>query len=124
MIPHIPYPTNLPISPPQARITGWVLIGLGLFLMAFMGGLLAFFLDLFPLSAIFPGTYRDPNAPVVPIGWGVSLFLGFIFSFGLVSFVEGFWRIRYGKPNRKLVMILFVLGNLFIAAGIVAKGLK
>ncbi|MBC7892530.1 MAG: hypothetical protein H7Y12_09975, partial [Sphingobacteriaceae bacterium] len=82
MIPRIPYPTNLLITPRQARITGWVLIGLGLFLMGLIGALLAFLLGMFPISAIIPGAYRDPNAPEVPIGWGISLFLGFIFSFG------------------------------------------
>lgn len=100
------------------------MVVLGLFLMVLLGGLLAFILGLFPLSAIFPGTYRDPNAPEPSLDWGAGLFIGFLFSFGVVCLVEGIWRIRYGKPNRKLVLILFVMANLFIAAGLVAKGLK
>ncbi|GAA4468803.1 hypothetical protein GCM10023189_54750 [Nibrella saemangeumensis] len=124
MIPKIPLIQKGPVNQHLVKPTGWILIGAGLFLMVFMGGLLAFCLGMFPLSAIFPGTYRDPNAPAVSLGLGAALFIGFIFCFGVVSFTEGFWRLRYGKSNPRLMLAILVLGQLFITGGLLARAFR
>ena len=125
MIPRIPLvPQNRPIKPHQMRSSGWILVVLGLFLMGLMGILLGMALELFTLSALFPGVYRDPTAPQVQLHWVARLLIGFFSCFGLVIFVEGFWRLYFGKTNPKLMILILLMGNLFIAAGLFARAMK
>jgi hypothetical protein len=124
MYPRIPPIKHGPITPRQARITGVVLILGGLFLVLLGLALLAYALGLFTLGDIMPGVYRDPNAPEVAPSLGALAFIGFMLLFGLVSLIEGFWRIRFRRSNKHLLTIIIVLGWIFIAAGILVKGLR
>ena len=46
----------------------------------------------------------------------VAIF-GLVISFGLASIAGGIWQIIYGKPNRKIIVAVFVIaGILFVIA--------
>jgi hypothetical protein len=124
MYPRLPSIKHGPITPQQARITGVVLVVAGLFLLALGLALLAYILDFFTLGDILPGVYRDPEASEEEISIGALFFIGFILLFGLVSLIEGFWRILYRQSNKHLLAIMLVLGGIFIAAGIFARAIR
>jgi hypothetical protein len=124
MYPRIPFVRHGAINPARAVSTGVGLVVAGLLLTGIGALLFAYCLDFFTLSDIIPGVYRDPNAPPTKIPIGAFVFIGFIILFGLVSLLEGGWRICYRESNKYLYYIMLTMGAIFIAAGILAKGLK
>jgi len=42
---------------------------------------------------------------------------GLAISFGLASMVGGMWQIWYGKPNKTLMVVMFVVAGLLIVIG-------
>jgi len=42
---------------------------------------------------------------------------GLVISFGLASMVGGVWQIRYGKPNKKIMVAMFVVAGLLLVIG-------
>ena len=124
MYPRLPFVRPVPVTHQRALGTGIVLVIAGLFLTALGAFLIAFYLDFITLGDIMPGVYRDPSAAPVDAPLGAFVFIGFIVLFGLVSLSEGIWRICYRQSNKYLFYVLLGMGAIFIAAGILVKGLK
>jgi len=49
--------------------------------------------------------------------WLIVAVFGLVISFGLASMVGGVWQIWYGKPNKKLMVVMFVVAGLLIVIG-------
>ncbi len=124
MYPRIHEITPRALTSRQARTRGVVLIIVGLFLTGLAMAIVAFFLDLISLSVIFPGVYRDPNAGPVSVPIAGYLFVGFFALFGLVAIAEGIWQVWFGVRNKYLTIIMIAMGTIFVAAGILVRGLS
>lgn len=100
----------------KVRILGWMLLALGTFLVLFMGAIAVY------LGGIITGT-GEPGATSRFTGGPEDLALivavfGLVISFGIATMVGGLWQIKYGKPNRKLMVAMFlVAGILLVIAG-------
>ena len=47
----------------------------------------------------------------------IVVIFGLVISFGLASIAGGIWQIIYGKPNRMIIVVVFVIaGILFVIA--------
>ena len=47
----------------------------------------------------------------------IVVIFGLVISFGLASIGAAIWQVKYGKPNRKLMVAIFlVAGILFVIA--------
>jgi MFS family permease len=123
MLPKVPDQHFRPLNSRQARFRGVVLVILGLFLVTVAAAVIALLLDLIPLSSIFPGTYRDPNAQV-EVSMAVWIFTGFLGLFGLLCVAEGGWQIWFGRRNKVLMILLIAMFLIFVGAGVVAKALR
>lgn len=42
---------------------------------------------------------------------------GLVISFGLASMAGGLWQIIYGKPNRKVMVVMFLVAGILVAIG-------
>ena len=42
---------------------------------------------------------------------------GLVISFGLASMVGGLWQIWYGKPNKKIMVAMFLVAGLLLVIG-------
>lgn len=40
---------------------------------------------------------------------------GLVIAFGLASMAGGIWQIKYGKPNRKLMVAMFLVAGILVA---------
>lgn len=102
-------------SKKKVRILGWVLVLLGAFLAIFMGGLGII------LGGIIARTGQPGETTTFTGGPEVILFIvaifGLVILFGLVSMGAGAWQIWYGKPNKTLRVIMFVVAGLLFLAG-------
>jgi hypothetical protein len=50
----------------------------------------------------------------------IVLIFGLVISVGLASVAGGIWQIIYGKPNRKIIVVVFVIaGILFVISRVV-----
>ena len=99
----------------KVRILGWVLLVLGTLVVVFMGTL-GFYLSRIIAQTGEPGaTTRFTGGPE-DVAFIVAVF-GLVISFGLASMAGGIWQIKYGKPNRILMVAMFlVAGILFVIA--------
>ena len=50
----------------------------------------------------------------------VAIF-GLVISFGLASMAGGLWQIIYGKPNRLVMVAMFLVAGILVAIGWVIK---
>ena len=102
-------------SAKKVRTLGWLLVVLGTFLVLFMGTL-GIYLGSIISNSDEPGaTTRFTGGPQ-DVMFIVVIF-GLVISFGLASIGGGIWQIKYGKPNRKLLVAIFlVAGILFVIA--------
>lgn len=89
-------------------------------LMSIVGALL---LDVISLADIIPGTYRDANAAPSETSIGAYGFFGFCLLFGVVCIITGIYQVWTGRRNGKLIIIILIMGALFAAVGIIARGL-
>jgi hypothetical protein len=104
------------------RRLGWVLVGLGAFLVLFMGAI-----TIFVAQLVF-----QTNAPGVHGGFTggpeMEFFMFGIFAlvllFGLTSVVSGLLQVRNGRANRKLMFFMLGLGVLFIVIGRVVRYMR
>lgn len=99
----------------KVRTLGWLLLVLGTFLVLFMGTL-GIYLGSIISSSDEPGaTTRFTGGPE-DVAFIVLIF-GLVISFGFASIAGGIWQIKYGKPNRILMVAMFlVAGILFVIA--------
>ena len=105
-------------SKAKVRILGWVLLVIGTSLVLFMSGLGIYLAQLIARSGEPGQTTRFSGGPE-DVAFIVAIF-GLVISFGLASMVGGIWQIKYGKPNRKLMVAMFVVaGILFVIARVV-----
>ena len=106
-------------SATKVRVLGWVLLLLGTFLVLFMGGLGIYLGGIITQTETSGATTRFTGGPQ-DVALIVAVF-GLVISFGLASIGGGIWQIIYGKPNRKLMVAMFlVAGILFV----IAKAIK
>lgn len=101
-------------APRNIRVRGWVLVGLGLFLVLFMGAIAWSLLPsmLQPGKEMADGSLWTGTEAQTEIALGV---FALVILFGLLSLINGVWMIRTGRPNRPLVV-----GGLLIAAMLIA----
>jgi hypothetical protein len=105
-------------SKAKVRILGWVLLVIGTLLVVFMSGLGIYLAQLIARSGEPGQTTRFSGGPE-DVAFIVAIF-GLVISFGLASMVGGIWQIKYGKPNRKLMVAMFVVAAiLFVIARVV-----
>ncbi len=102
----------------KVRILGWVLLLLGAFLVVFMGGLGIV------IAGIIAGTGELGASSKFTGGQEMVLFIiaifGLVIALGFASIAGGAWQIWYGKPNRKVMVVMFaVAGVLFLIANAV-----
>ncbi|HEY5884729.1 MAG TPA: hypothetical protein VIT88_08590 [Pyrinomonadaceae bacterium] len=102
-------------SAKKVRILGGLLLLIGTFLVLFMSILGVY------LGSIISNS-NDPDATTRFTGGPedvmfIVVIFGLVISFGLASIVGGIWQIIYGKPNRKIIVVVFVVaGILFVIA--------
>ena len=97
----------------KVRILGWLLLLIGTALVLFMGTLGIYLGQIITQSDGSASTTRFTGGPN-DVALIVAVF-GLVISFGLASIVGGVWQIKYGKPNRKLMVAMFlVAGILFV----------
>lgn len=102
-------------SAKKVRILGGLLLVIGTFLVLFMSILGVY------LGSII-STSNDPGATTRFTGGPQDVMLivvifGLVISFGLAAIGGGIWQIIYGKPNRKIIVAVFVIaGILFVIA--------
>jgi hypothetical protein len=109
-------------SKKKVLILGWVLVLLGSFLVLFMGGLGIM------LAGIIAGS-GQPGASTRFTGGPQDVLLiagifGLVISFGLAAIVGGVWQIWFGKPNRKVMVVMFVVAGLLWLIASVIRGLE
>ncbi len=103
----------------KVRILGWLLLVIGTGLVIFMGTLGVRLARIIAGSGDPEATTRFTGGPEV-VTLIVTVF-GLVISFGLASMVGGLWQIWYGKPNKKLMVVMFVVAGLLIVIGKVVK---
>ena len=100
-------------TPKQVRTLGWVLVGLGAFLVVFMAGLSLVIGRIIARSSNPEATTRfTGDASDAAIMFGI---FGFIALFGLLGIAAGASQIRQGKVNRRMVTLVLVLGGAIFA---------
>ena len=100
-------------TPKQVRVLGWVLTGLGAFLVVFMAGLSIVVGRIIARSG-------NPEAATTYTGGSTQAAImfgifGFVALFGLVAIGAGASQIRSGKINRRTVAVVLVLGGAIFA---------
>jgi uncharacterized membrane protein len=99
----------------KVRILGWMLLVIGAFLVIFMGTLGFYLGRIISQTGESTSTTRFTGGPQ-DVALIVAVF-GLVISFGFASMAGGIWQIVYGKPNRKLMVAMFlVAGILFVIA--------
>jgi hypothetical protein len=103
----------------KVRILGWLLLVIGAFLVVSMGALGLYLGKLISESGDATSGSRFTGGPqdVMLI---VAVF-GLVISFGIASMAGGLWQIVYGKPNRKLMVVMFLVAGILIVIGKVIK---
>jgi len=97
----------------MSRLRGWVLIGLGTFLIVLMGGISIV------VAPIVAGS-KNPEATTrftgsIPEGAVMFGVFSLVAMFGAVAVVSGVSLIRYGGINRRLfVTVLWMSGALLV----------
>ena len=94
-------------TPNQVRRLGWVLVGLGAFLVVFMSGLS------YVVGRIV--TRADPESTTRYTGDATGVVImfsifGVILLFGLLGAAAGVSQIRSGRINRRMVGVVVVFG--------------
>jgi hypothetical protein len=110
------------IAAKTMRMLGWLLAGLGAFLVLFMGAITIYVAQI---------VYQT-NEPGVHAGFtggaDMEFFMFGLFTlvllFGLTSLVSGLLQVRNGRANRKLMFFMLGLGVLFIVIGRVVRYMR
>ena len=101
-------------TPKQVRTLGWVLVGLGMFLVIFMAGV-SYVVGRIILKADPESTTRytgDATGAIV-----IFSILGAVMLFGMVGLAAGVSQVRTGRINRRMVAVVVAFGvALFVGA--------
>jgi len=97
----------------KVRILGWLLLVIGTGLVLFMGALGLYLASIIAQSGEPGGTTRFTGGPQ-DVALIVAVF-GLVISFGLASMAGGLWQIIYGKPNRKVMVAMFLVAGILVA---------
>ena len=102
-------------SAKKVRILGWLLLVIGTGLVLFMGTLGIYLGRIITQTPESGSSTRFTGGPQ-DVALIMAVF-GLVISFGIASMAGGVWQIKYGKPNRKLMVGMFLLaGILFVIA--------
>ena len=93
-------------------ILGWMLLVLGTFLVVVMGGLGIYLGQLIAQSGA-PGSGTRFTGGPNDVAMIVAVF-GLVISFGIAAMAGGAWQIKYGKPNRKLMIAMFLVAGILV----------
>lgn len=109
-------------SAKKVRILGGLLLVIGTILVLFMTGLGVY------LGSIISNS-DNPGATTRFTGGSqdvmfIVLIFGLVISFGLASIAGGIWQIIYGKPNRKVIVIVFVIAGILFVIGRAIKAMS
>ena len=100
-------------SAKKVRILGGLLLVIGTFLVVFMS-ILGVYLGSIVSNSNDPGSTTRFTGGPQDVMFIVVIF-GLVIAFGLASIAGGIWQIIYGKPNRKVIVGVFVIaGILFV----------
>ena len=105
-------------SAKKVRILGGVLVVIGTSLVLFMTGL-GIYLGTMISNSNEPGaTTRFTGGPQDVML--IVVIFGLVISFGLASIGGGLWQLIYGKPNRKVMVVVFLIaGILFVISRVI-----
>ena len=103
----------------KVRILGWILLVIGTGLVLFMGGLGLYLAQLISRSDEPGQTTRFTGGPE-DVAFIVAIF-GLVIAFGLASMAGGIWQIKYGKPNRILMVGMFIVVGILV---VIARAIK
>ena len=106
----------------KVRILGWLLLVIGTGLVLFMGALGVYLGSIIAQSGEPGGTPRFTGGPQ-DVALIVAVF-GLVISFGLASMAGGIWQIKYGKPNRKVMVGMFLVVGILVAIAWAIKHLS
>jgi predicted nucleic acid-binding Zn ribbon protein len=102
-------------TPKQVRRLGWVLVGIGAFLVVFMAGLSFVVGRIIARSGNPEATTRfTGDASQAAIMFGI---FAFIALFGVLGMAAGASQIRHGKVNRRMVTVVLILGVTIFVGG-------
>ena len=102
-------------SAKKVRILGGLLIVIGTFLVVSMS-ILGLYLGSIISNSDDPGATTRFTGGTQDVMFIVAIF-GLVIAFGLASIAGGIWQIIYGKPNRKVIVAVFVIaGILYVIA--------
>lgn len=106
-------------SAKMMRALGWLLVGLGTFLVVLMGAI-----TIYVANVVYHS--NDPGATTTFTGGAEMEFFmfglfGLVLVFGVACVASGAWQARYAKPNRKLMFLVLGLGVLFFVIGRVVR---
>jgi uncharacterized paraquat-inducible protein A len=99
----------------KVRILGWLLLVIGAFLVIFMGTLGIYLGSIISQTGESTSTTRFTGGPQ-DVALIVAIF-GLVISFGIASMAGGIWQIVYGKPNRKLMVAMFLVAGILVVIG-------
>lgn len=108
-------------SAKKVRILGWLLVLIGSGLVIFMGGLGIVLAGVIAQSDQPGSTSRFTGGPEDVLL--IAAIFGLVISFGLASVAGGAWQIWYGKPNRKVMVVMFVVAGLLWVIGSAVRAL-
>ena len=97
-------------SAKKVRILGGLLIVIGTFLVVFMS-ILGLYLGSIISDSNDPGATTRFTGGTQDVMFIVAIF-GLVIAFGLASIAGGIWQIVYGKPNRKVIVAVFVIAGI------------
>lgn len=103
----------------KVRVLGWMLLVIGAFLVICMGTLGIYIGSLISQTGESTSTSRFTGGPQ-DVALIVAVF-GLVISFGIATMAGGIWQIVYGKPNRKLMVAMFLVAGILI---VIAKVIK
>ena len=108
-------------SAKKVRILGWLLVLIGSGLVIFMSGL-GIILGGLIVQGDRPGTSARFTGGPEDVLFIASIF-GLVICFGLAAVAGGAWQIWYGKPNRKVMVVMFVVAGLLWVIGSAVRAL-
>jgi hypothetical protein len=108
-------------SAKKVRILGGLLIAIGTFLVVSMS-ILGLYLGSIISNSDDPGATTRFTGGTQDVMFIVAIF-GLVIAFGLASIAGGIWQIVYGKPNRKVIVAVFVIAGILYVISRVVKSM-
>ena len=102
-------------SAKKVRILGWLLVILGGGLVIFMGGLAIILGGIIAESGQPGRSARFTGGPEDVLL--IFAIFGLMISFGLAAIAGGAWQIWFGKPNRVVMVVMFLVAGLLVVIG-------